>query len=679
MKTKVFTISTLCIMAVCSCGSKKTNTGITPANLDTAVRPQDNFYEYACGGWMKNNPLKPEFARYGTFDALRENNQTQLNTLIQGLSEAQNQQGSVEQKVGGLYKLAMDSARLNEQGGAPIKAALEAIAAVETRDALVDKIIELHTQQIAPFFSFFGEADFADSKQCIAWLYQGGLGLGEREYYLDTDERSKEIRAKYVNHIAAMLAIAGYGKISGAINLNKVAEDIMALETTLAQASMDKHTQRDPSKIYHKKTAEELAALAPNFKWQRFFEVSKIGDTRSLNIAQPDFIKAFSDIVQTADLNNIKAYLAWQYIDAAAGYLSDDFVQQNFEFYGKVLSGKEELRPRWKRAVDAVNGALGEAVGQAYVAKYFPPSHKERMLGLVSNLQSALSERISGLDWMTDTTKAKAQEKLATFTVKIGYPDKWRDYSNLEINGDESYWENILRSNRFDYEFDMSEINKPLDKAKWHMFPQTVNAYYNPTTNEICFPAGILQPPFFNMDADDAVNYGAIGVVIGHEMTHGFDDQGRKFDKEGNMTDWWTAQDDRQFVERAQVLIDYFNGIRVLGDLYADGKFTLGENIADYGGVQVSYVALQKALGGAQPAPIDGFTAAQRFFVGYATVWAGNIRDKEIERLTKMDVHSLGRWRINGILPHIDAFVEAFGVQPSDGMYLSPEKRAKIW
>jgi putative endopeptidase len=419
--------------------------------------------------------------------------------------------------------------------------------------------------------------------------------------------------------------------------------------------------------------------IAPNFDWKLFFETSKIGDTRNLNLAQPTFIKEFSKVIKEYDINTLKSYLAWNYVGSAASFLSDDFVQQNFEFYGKVLSGREELRPRWKRTVDAVNGTLGEAVGQAYTAKYFPPAAKERMLNLVKNLQLALSDRINSLTWMTDTTKAKAQEKLATFTVKIGYPDKWRDYSKLEIDPAISYWENILNSNRFDYEYEMSEINKPLDKSKWHMFPQTVNAYYNPTTNEICFPAGILQPPFFNMDADDAVNYGAIGVVIGHEMTHGFDDQGRKFDKDGNMTDWWTSQDDKQFVERAQVLVDYFNGIKVLGDLRADGKFTLGENIADYGGLQVSYLALQKAQGGVEPAPIDGFTAAQRFFIAYATVWASNIRDKEIERLTKMDVHSLGRWRVNGELPHIDAFVDAFGVQPSDGMYLAPEKRAKVW
>jgi len=447
----------------------------------------------------------------------------------------------------------------------------------------------------------------------------------------------------------------------------------------MAKASMDKHTQRNPEKIYNKISVEELSRIAPDFTWADFFAAANLSDMKELNVSQADFIKEISAMLKSEDLGTLKAYLAWVYTNSAANFLSDDFVNEKFEFYGKTLSGREELRPRWKRSVDVVNGALGEAVGQAYVAKYFPAEAKERMLSLVKNLQSALSDRINSLTWMSDDTKAKAQEKLGTFHVKVGYPDKWRDYSKLEIKKEDSYWANILRSNRFDFEYTMSEVNKPLDKEKWGMFPQTVNAYYNPTTNEICFPAGILQPPFFNMNADDAVNYGAIGVVIGHEMTHGFDDQGRKYDAKGNLTDWWTAEDAAQFDKRAEVLVKHFNQIEVLPGLKADGKYTLGENIADNGGLQVSYAALQKALNGKTPAPIDGFTADQRFFIAYATLWASNIRDKEIERLTKMDVHSLGRWRVNGTVPHVAAFVQAFNVQPEDGMYLAPEKRADIW
>jgi putative endopeptidase len=648
------------------------------SNLDTAVNPREDFYGYACGGWMQKNPLKPEYARYGTFDQLRENNQQQLNDLIDELSKGKNPEGSVQQKIADLYNVGMDEATLNAQGKEPIQEELQAIAAIGSREQLTAKLVELHAQQIMPFFVFFGEADFANSDMNIGWLYQGGLSLGEREYYLDDDDRSKEIRAKFAEHIAAMFTLAGYDQISG-VSAEALAQQVFALETRLAKASMDKHTQRLPEKIYNKIPVAELKKLAPDFDWTAFFATAGLSDMQELNVSQPSFIKEVSTILKEAEVDNLKAYLAWTYVNAAASYLSDDFVNQNFEFYGKVLSGREELRPRWKRAVDVVNSAMGEAVGQAYVAKYFPVASKERMVTLVKNLQAALAERINGLTWMTDTTKTKALEKLATFRIKIGYPDKWRDYSQLEVKKEDSYWKNILRSNRFDFEYLMGEVNKPLDKEKWAMFPQTVNAYYNPTTNEICFPAGILQPPFFSKDADDAVNYGAIGVVIGHEMTHGFDDQGRKYDAKGNLQDWWTATDSKQFEERTQTLVEHFNRIEVLPGLNADGKFTLGENIADFGGLQVAYVALQKALEGKSTEKIDNFTPEQRFFIAYATLWASNIRDKEAERLTKMDVHSLGKWRVNGTLPHVETFVQAFGVQAGDAMYLEPEKRANIW
>jgi putative endopeptidase len=665
------------MIALGSCNSAHRTPGIDLTNLDAAVNLRQDFYDYACGGWMKKNPLKPEYARYGMFEQLRENNQQQLNDLIDELSKGKNPENSVQQKIANLYNLGMDEATLNAQGREPIQDELQAIAAIGSKEQLAAKMVELHAQQVRPFFSFFGEADLANSDMNIGWLYQGGLSLGEREYYLDQDERSKEIRARFVEHIAAMFTLAGYDWISG-VGAEALAQQVFDLETRLAKASMDKHTQRQPEKIYNKISVEELKKLAPAYGWDAFFAAAGLSDMQDLNVSQPAFIKEVSAILEDEETDKLKAYFAWAYIDAAAAYLSDDFVNQNFEFYGKVLSGSEELRPRWKRAVDVVNGAMGEAVGQAYVAKYFPASSKERMVELVKNLQAALADRISGLSWMTDTTRAKALEKLATFRVKIGYPNKWRDYSKLEVVKD-SYWKNILRSNRFDFEYLMSEVNKPLDKEKWGMFPQTVNAYYNPTTNEICFPAGILQPPFFNKDADDAVNYGAIGVVIGHEMTHGFDDQGRKYDAKGNLQDWWTATDSKQFEERAQVLVEHFSRIEVLPGLNADGKFTLGENIADFGGLQVAYEALQKASVGKAEEKIDGFTPAQRFFIAYATLWASNIRDKEVERLTKIDVHSLGRWRVNGTLPHVNTFVQAFGIQPGDTMYIAPEKRANIW
>lgn len=675
MKSKLI-IPVLSLMIASSCGGPK-DTGINLKNLDTSVRPQDNFYEYACGGWIKNNPLLAEYARYGTFDQLRENNQKQLNDLIQKLSKSSNESGTVQQKIGDLYKMGMDEKVLNEQGNQPIQAELSSIATISTRAQVNEKLVNLQTQQIYPFFALFGEADFSNSSMCIAWIYQGGLGLGERDYYLETDDRSKEIREKYVEHMTKMFSLSGYDKASKT-SADDLAKSVMALETRLAKAAMDKITQRDPQKIFNKVPVSKLKTMAPAMSWNELFGAAKIGDTKELNVAQPEYMKEVSKILQTENIGALKAYLAWNYINEASAYLSDDFVNQNFEFYGKVLTGREELRPRWKRTVDVVDRVLGEAVGQAYVKEYFPAEAKERMLKLVKNLELALSDRINDVDWMTNETKEKAQEKLSNFRVKIGYPDKWRDYSGLEVRND-SYWANILRSNKFDFEYLMNEINKPLDQEKWHMFPQTVNAYYNPTTNEICFPAGILQPPFFNMNADDAVNYGAIGVVIGHEMTHGFDDQGRQYDKNGNLKDWWTTKDAKQFDERAKVLVDYFDKIEVLPGLYANGKYTLGENIADNGGLQVSYLALQKALDGKRVEQIDGFTSDQRFFIAYATLWAGSIRDKEIERLTKVDVHSLGRWRVNGTLPHVTAFENAFDVKPGDGMYLAPEERAQIW
>ncbi|MDR0419054.1 MAG: M13 family metallopeptidase [Prevotellaceae bacterium] len=675
MKSKLI-IPALSLMIASSCGGPK-DTGIDLKNLNTSVRPQDDFYEYACGGWMKNNPLLAEYARYGTFDQLRENNQKQLNDLIQKLSKSSNESESVQQKIGDLYKMGMDEKVLNEQGNQPIQAELNSIATISTREQVNEELVNLQTQQIHPFFALFGEADFSNSSMCIAWVYQGGLGLGERDYYLETDDRSKEIREKYVEHMAKIFSLSGYDKISKT-SADNLAKSVMALETRLAKAAMDKITQRDPQKIFNKVPVSKLEAMAPAMSWNELFEAAKIGDTRELNVAQPEYMKEVSRILQTENIEVLKAYLAWNYINEASSYLSDDFVNQNFEFYEKVLTGREELRPRWKRTVDVVDRVLGEAVGQAYVKEYFSAEAKEKMLKLVKNLELALSDRINDVDWMTNETKEKAQEKLSNFRVKIGYPDKWRDYSGLEVKND-SYWANILRSNKFDFEYLMNEINKPLDQEKWHIFPQTVNAYYNPTTNEICFPAGILQPPFFNVNADDAVNYGAIGVVIGHEMTHGFDDQGRQYDKNGNLKNWWVAEDAKQFDERAKALADYFNKIEVLPGLYANGEYTLGENIADNGGLQVSYLALQKALNGKKVERIDGFTPDQRFFIAYATLWAGNIRDKEIERRTKVDVHSLGRWRVNGTLPHVTAFENAFDVQLGDGMYLAPEGKAQIW
>ena len=679
MKRTCIAIMTLGLFAACNQKSDLTS-GVVQSNLDTTVSPTENFYQYACGGWMKNNPLTEEYSRYGSFDQLRENNQEQLKTVITEVAAKKHEANSIGDKIAILYNQGMDSTTLNQQGAAPIQGMLQTIAGLNNIDDFQKELINLHLNGINPFFGLFAEADYSDSKMTIAWLWQTGIAMGDRDYYLKDDAHSQELRTKYTEMIANMFTLAGYDKMAGK-SAQELAQMVMFIETRLAKASYDKEALRDPYKTFHKMTIEEAEALAKEMKLGEYFKAMGLAEMKSLNVGQPEFITECNEILK-GDVNALRAYYAWNVINTAAGYLSDDFTQESFNFYGKALSGKEEMRPRWKRVVTTVDGALGEAVGQMYVEKYFPQEAKERMTTLVDNLKTAFGERIQAATWMNDTTKGKALEKLNSILVKIGYPEKWRDYSGLQITND-SYFANILRSNQFDIAYMINKIDKPTDKYDWLMTPQTVNAYYNPTTHEICFPAGILQPPFFDMNADDAVNYGAIGVVIGHEMTHGFDDQGRQYDKDGNLKDWWTATDAENFTNNAQVLVDWFNAIKVSDnpETYANGKFTLGENIADNGGVQISYQAMQNAIakGQVNSKEMDGFTPAQRFFIAYAGVWAGNIREQEILRLTAIDPHSLGRLRVNATLPHIAAFIEAFGVKEGDAMYLAPEKQAVLW
>jgi len=652
--------------------------GINKEYLDTKVSPGEDFYQYACGGWIKMYPLKPEYARYGSFDKLGEDNQLKLKELIMELASNKNKQGSIAQKVGDLYNLGMDSVQLEKQGAEPILPLLKSIAQLSTKEAVCSKIAELHAFGINPFFGVFGEANPANSDMTVAWIWQSGMGMGDKDYYLE--DETKEIREKYKVLIQNMFIYVDFANMLNKKGTNAdLADCVLNIETRLAKASMDRNDRRDPYKTYNYMNLANLQSMMGSFDVKKYFTSMGLPAVDSLNIGQPDFINEVGKLLEDTDLDHIKAYLAWHVINDASDYLSDKFVNEKFAFYGKILSGKEELQPRWKRVVNTVNDALGEAVGQMYVDKYFPKEAKDKMLKLVDNLKYALAERINTNTWMTDETKAKAIEKLNTFHVKIGYPDKWRDYSELKIKKD-SYYANILSSNKFEIAYQLSKIDKPVDKTLWLMTPQTVNAYYNPTTNEICFPAAILQPPFFDMNADDAVNYGAIGVVIGHEMTHGFDDKGRQYDKDGNLNDWWLAEDADNFSMRSQVLVDYFNNIEVYPKLFADGTFTLGENIADNGGVQVSYVALQKAIKDDEiQGVMDGFTPEQRFFIAYAMVWAGSIRDEEIKRRTKEDPHSLGKWRVNGTLPHIQAFIEAFGVKEDDKMFLPKDKQAAIW
>lgn len=678
-KRKMFPFLAAGIVALASCNTPQKEVvkiaAINPANMDTTVAAGTDFYEYACGGWIKNNPLKPEYARFGTFDQLLENNQEQLRVLIEELSATPHEAGSVAGKIGALYAMGLDSTKLNADGVAPVKEELAAINALATKSDVSKMVATLHKEGMAPFFALFVGADEKNSAMNIVQLYQAGIGMGDRDYYLLEDEGSAKMRDAYRAYINKLFTLAG----SSPEQADAAVDAVMKIEKAIAEISYDREDLRDSQKNYNKLAYEDFKQIESPLDWDVYFESMGLAGLKELDAKQINFYKDMSEALRNTTVDEQKYYLAFNLLSAAAPYLSDDFVDADFEFYGKVMSGKQEQQPRWKRSLNTVNGALGEAVGEMYVEKYFPASSKEKMLTLVGNLQTALSERINGLEWMSDTTKAKAQEKLAAFTVKIGYPDKWRDYSGLEIK-DDSYWANVRRSNIFDMAYQLADVDKPVDKSRWHMNPQTVNAYYNPTTNEICFPAAILQPPFFNPDADDAVNYGAIGVVIGHEMTHGFDDQGRNYDKDGNLIDWWTAEDAVRFTERADKLVDQYDQIIVIDTLHANGRFTLGENIADHGGLLVAHQAYLNSLKGKEtPAPIDGFTNEQRFFLGYATLWGQNIRPEEIRRRTKIDPHSLGKWRVNAALRNIAPFYAAFDIKEGDPMFMAPVDRVVIW
>jgi putative endopeptidase len=653
---------------------KATEKGLNIANLDTTAIPGTDFYQFATGGWQKANPIPDEFARYGSFDQLAENNQKQINDLVKELGLKPHERGSVAQKIGDLYTLGMDSAKLNQDGASPVLPQLKEVDAAKTREDIIRLTGSQHKYAGSTFFSLNVEIDEKNSSRYIPQISQSGLGLGDRDYYLQNDAHTKSLREGYLKLIQKQFENVGYKPVEA----KKIAASVLKLETQLAAAHFPKEKTRVPELNYHLLKATQLNDSVATFNWTLLFQSAGISNLKELNVAQVEPLREVAKIITTASMDELKNYLKWNVLNTAAEFLSDKFVDANFDFYGKQLAGKKVLQPRWKRTVNTINSALGEEVGQLYVAKYFPEKAKERMLKLVENLKVSLSERISNLAWMTDATKAKAQEKLNNFIVKIGYPDKWRDCSKLNIKKD-SYWANMIRSSEFEYNFMLDKLNKPVDKNEWLMSPQTVNAYYNPTTNEICFPAGILQPPFFFMNADDAINYGAIGVVIGHEMTHGFDDQGRKYDKDGNLKDWWTPSDAQNFDKRSKVMVDFFSNIVVADSVHANGEFTLGENIADHGGLQVAYNAFSKTEEMKENQKIDGYTPAQRFFLAYANVWAGNIRKEEIFRRTKIDPHSLGKWRVNGALPHIQAWYDAFHVKENDPMFIPVNKRVSIW
>ena len=635
---------------------KEPRSMIDITNMDLTIRPGDDFYSYAGAGWRRKNPLTGEYARYGVFDKLRQENLEKLHKIVRDTSN---------KKIATIYKQAMDANRLNKDGVAPVSKEFELIDMIKNAEEFWGVLADFHRFGGA-FWSNGVEEDIMDSDHYIYSMGQGGIGLPEREYYFDTDERSQEIREKYKKYMGdvfVMFSIPGDPKA------------VYQIEEKLAKAHYKKEKLRDPHANYHKMTRAELVKKYAGLNWKNYFEL-RMANPKNINVAQPEAIAAALEIIKKEPLENLRAYMKWRVANSAMAVLGDAQYELQFEFYSKTLSGKTERRPRWKDAVSLAEGVMGEAVGQVYVEKYFPPAAKEKMLNLVENLRRAYAIRIENLEWMSPETKKQALEKLGTFRVKIGYPDKWRDYSKLEISEKVSLYENLRAAAAFEDAFWIEKADGPVDRDHWHMYPQTVNAYYNPPTNEICFPAGILQPPFFDFNAPDAINYGAIGSVIGHEMTHGFDDQGRKFDKDGNLKDWWKPSDAKAFETRAKVMEDFFNKIEVAPGLYANGKFTLGENLADYGGIMISFDAWKLAGSGAAKSE---FTPEQIFFLGYAACENQNIRPEEVVRLTKVDPHSLSEWRVNGILPHIDKWYEAFDVVPTDKLYISPEERVKVW
>ena len=663
------------VIAGCTSGKEAGKPAIDLANFDNTTAPGADFYQYACGGWMEANPLTPEYARYGIFDQLEKENQEKLKSLIEDLNSTPQAEGSVGAKIQTMYALGLDMDKRNADGAAPVREQMEAIKAVSDHKEFSAMVGKMHVETASPYFGFYIGADEKNSTMNLLQFFQGGLSMGSRDYYLLEDENSQKLRTAYRKYVTDLFTLAGYTAESAA----QAADKVIALEKAIAEVSVDRNALRDVRKNYNKMSVKDFVRKYDFLDWDIFFNETGIKNSTELNAAQVTFFEGLTKVMKNVPLEDHKEYLTFKLLNSASNYLSDDFVNANFEFYGKALQGKEELQPLWKRSLAVVNRSLAEAFGQMYVEKYFPASSKEKMLEMVDNLRTALGERIDALEWMSDETKVKAQEKLGTFIVKIGYPDKWKDYSSLDIRND-SYWANICRANVFAHNDMMKDEGKPVDRTQWGMSPQTVNAYYNPTTNEICFPAAILNPPFFNPDADDAVNYGGIGVVIGHEMTHGFDDQGRNYDKDGNISAWWTEEDEKKFNEKAQVLVKQYDNIIVLDTLHADGRYTLGENIADQGGLLIAHQAYMNTLKGKEtPADIDGFTHNQRFYLGYANLWAQNVRPQEIIRRTKTDVHSLGKWRVNGALRNIDDFYTAFGIKEGDAMYMAPEDRVNIW
>ena len=649
--------------------------GVNKADMDMSVRPGDDFYQYAGGGWLKANPMKPEYSSYGVFNDLAETNRKQIRELFENLSKEKHAFGSVGQKVADLYNMAMDSVRLNKEGAAPLQKDLDKVKAFSKKADFTAFIADQHLYMGNPFFGIGVDTDLKNSDLNVMWLSAGTSGLPDRDYYLNTDADSKKKQEAYRAYLSKIFQLSGYKKKEA----EKAAKVIYNIEYQFAEAEMSRAEARDYNKLYNIYTIDMLQKDYPAIQWAKYFELMGVKDVKQVILTEPKVMAVAQKLMSTLSEQDIKYSVAGLIIKSSTSVLSDDFVNANFDFYGRLLNGQKEQKARWKRALGFPNSLLGEAVGELYVSKYFAGESKAKMLKLIDNLRKALATRIANLAWMNDTTKINALVKLNSFTVKVGYPDKWRDYSKLTIDPAKSLYDNVAAATYVETLRNLEKFGKPVDKSEWGMTPHTVNAYYNPTTNEICFPAAILQAPFFDVNADDATNYGAIGVVIGHEMTHGFDDQGRNFNADGNMVDWWTAGDSKRFTAAAEKLAAQFDQITVVGDLKANGHLTLGENIADQGGLRISYDAFKTTQQFQEGKEIDGFTPAQRFYLSYGRIWAEHMTEEAIYQQTKSDPHSIGRNRVNATLRNIDTWYDAFGVKEGDKMWLAPAERAIVW
>ena len=659
------------LLAFAACAPKSGAPALDLTNLDTTASPKVDFYQYATGGWQKNNPLRPEFSRYGSFDAIREQAQENLNALFESMTTLQAKPGTVEQKISDLYKMALDSTTRNSLGAQPIQPYIAEIQDVQSKDQLASLLGKMNLYGEGAFFGFGVEADLANSDMQVLYMAQSGLGMGDRDYYLK--EENAELKAGYQAFLVKALRLAGVEKPEG------VAAHDMEVEDALAQISWTREQNRDMQAIYNPMSSADIIGVWPGLRLDKFMEAAGVAPQEKVIVAQPSFFQGLSDKIESLPLQTLKDYVLCQFVSGQCSSLSDEFYTASWEFFSHQMAGAQEQQPRWKRAMAVPNGILGEAVGEMYVNRYFPESSKKKMVDLVENLRTALGQHIDQLEWMSDETKARAQEKLAAFTVKIGYPDKWKDYSTLEINPENSYYENLRNASAWYVKDNLDKLGKPTDRTEWGMTPQTVNAYYNPTTNEICFPAAILQKPFFDPEADEPVNYGGIGVVIGHEMSHGFDDQGSMFDASGNMVNWWTDEDKAKFDALGDKLVAQFDAIEILPGLKANGRYTLGENIGDHGGLSIAFTAMENAVAGKKDPMIDGFTRAQRFYLSYGAIWAQNITDQEKARLTNLDVHSLAENRVNVSVRNFQTFFDAFDIREGDPMFRPEEERVHIW